>query len=79
MIHSWTQEHKTSSVCNIKSLLKFILIKKSEHEALLKTWRRENKRTYWAIFLALVSVAAMTCLVEKKENIFFLENQVPEE
>ena len=27
----------------------------------------------------LVSAEAMTCLVEKKENMFFLENQVPEE
>ena len=44
-----------------------------------KVKKRENKRTYWAIFLALVSAEAMTCLVEKKENMFFLENQVPEE
>ena len=47
--------------------------------SLLKTWKKENKRTYWAIFLALVSAAAMTCLVEKKKNMLFLENQVPEE
>ena len=38
MIHSWTQEYETSSVCNIKSLIKFIWIKKSEHEADI-TWK----------------------------------------
>ena len=36
----------------------------------------ENKRTYWAIFLALVSAAAMACLVEKEKKHVFLENQV---
>ena len=41
MIYSWTQEHKTSSVCNIKSLIKFIWIKKSEHEADI-TWKTEQ-------------------------------------
>jgi len=47
---------------------------------LFKTRRKENNRTYGAIFLALVPVAAMTCSVEKKKkHVFFLEIQVPEE